>query len=101
LKTNSAIRGEIIPLALYTDNRAFNSKRTEPDGMFYEYFCSKMELPRRVVVPNDPALKEIFNFVKNSKHNRTEPSWGGGAVEPGFYDILNGNRAASNILRSD
>ena len=52
-------------------------------------------------MPNDPALKEIFNFVKNSKHNRTEPSWGGGAVEPGFYDILNGNRAASNILRSD
>jgi len=70
----SGTRG--LSLDLYTDGMAFNSKRTEPDGKFSEYFCSKLRLPRRVVVPNDPALLEISISSKTQSTTELSQAWG-------------------------
>lgn len=70
-------------------------------GRFMNIFVARWNSPGGLLCLMTLLCRKWKFRKKNSKHNRTEPSLGGGAVDPGFYDILNGNRAASNILRSD
>ena len=70
-------------------------------GRFMNIFVARWNSPGGLLCLMTLLCRKCKFRKKNSKHNRTEPSLGGGAVDPGFYDILNGNRAASNILRSD
>ena len=70
-------------------------------GRFMNIFVARWNSPGGLLCLMTLLCRK-WKFRK--KKLKAQPNWaklGGRSGRPGFYDILNGNRAASNILRSD